>query len=68
MKKNNRNQHPSARRPESGEPRGDQRQNTEEQARRARRNEDVPMTPDSDGELESREQEGEDEDEALERP
>jgi len=68
MKKNNRSQNPSARRPESGEPRGDQRPDSEEQARRARREDDVPLTPDSDGEFKSRDEEGEDEDEALERP
>jgi len=67
MKKHNRNRNPSARRPESGEPRGDQHPDGEQQARRARPEEEVPVTPDADGELKSRDEEGEDEDEALER-
>ena len=68
MKKNNRNQNPSTRRTESSEPRGDQRPDRGEQARRARRDDEAPATPDGNGELKSRDEEGEDEDEALERP
>ena len=68
MKKNKRSQNPSTRRPESDEPRGDQRPDGDEQARRARRDDEAPATPDGNGELKSRDEEGEDEDEALERP
>ena len=68
MKKNIRNQKPSTRRPETSEPGGDQRPDGDEQARRARRDEEAPATPDGNGELKSRDEEGEDEDEALERP
>ena len=68
MKKNTRNQNPSAQRDERAEPRGDQRRDSEEQGRRARREGEAPATPDGDGELKSRDEEGEDEDEALERP
>ena len=67
MKKNIRNQKPSTRRPETSEPRGDQRSDGDEQARRARRDEEAPATPDGNGELKSRDEEGEDEDEALEQ-
>ena len=68
MRKNSRNQKPSTRRPGTTEPRGDQRPDWDEQARRARRDDEAPATPDGNGELKSRDEEGEDEDEALERP
>jgi len=68
MKKNKRNQNPSTGRPESDEPRGDQRPDRDEQARRARRDDEASAAPDGNGELKSRDEEGEDEDEALERP
>ena len=67
MKKNIRNQKPSTRRPETGEPRRDQRPDGDEQVRRAHRNDEAPATPDGNGELKSRDEEGEDEDEGLER-
>ena len=68
MKKNKRNQNPSTGRPESSEPRGDQRPDRDEQARRVRRDDEASAAPDGNGELKSRDEEGEDEDEALERP
>ena len=68
MKKNNRNQNPITPRTDSSAPRGDQRPDRDEQARRVRRNDEAPATPDGNGELKSRDEEGEDEDEALERP
>jgi len=67
MKKNTRNPNPGAQRPEPGEPRGNQRRDSEEQIR-ARRDDEGPATPDGDPGLTSRDEEGEDEDEALERP
>lgn len=67
MRKNTRSQNPSARRDDDSGPRADQR-GDDEQVRRARRNDVVPEAPDGDGELKSRDEEGEDEDEALERP
>jgi len=68
MKKHNPSQKPSTRRSQSTEPRADQRPDRSESARRTRRDEEeAPATPDGNGELKSRDEEGEDEDEALER-
>ena len=67
MKKHNRNQEPSTRRPETESPRGGHAPTRDRQARPERRNDDVEQVQD-DGERKNVDEEGEDEDEALERP
>ena len=67
MKKDNRNQNPSTRRPETVSPRGDHAPTRDRQARPERRDTEVEQVQD-DGERKNVDEEGEDEDEALERP
>jgi len=67
MKKHNRNQDPSTRKPETESPRGDHAPTRNRQARPERRDTEVEQVQD-DAERKNVDEEGEDEDEALERP
>ena len=67
MKKQNRNQDPSTRRTETESPRGDHAPTRDRQGRPERRDTEVEQVQD-DAERKNVDEEGEDEDEALERP
>ena len=67
MKKHNRNQDPSTRRRETESPRGDHAPTRDRQGRPERRDTAVEQVQD-DAERKNVDEEGEDEDEALERP